>query len=724
MRYLFILSTILFTTVLVHAQEPYVLHAPVLSAEPKIDGRLDDPVWQEAMEIDTFIQVEPEEGSPSTESTVVLIGYDQKKLYIAARCDYKEPGKVVSVVLDRDGRLYDEDSFQVVFDTFADGQNGFLFVVNPLGAQFDALVRNEGDDVNYAWDSLWLSATSRTETGWVAEIAIPFRALRFPKAASQSWGFNIQRTIIHRRETVLWKPVPRVTAGSSLLKVSQAGKLVGLAGIEPGRSLDFKPYVLGRIDRRSGTADESDFEAGIDVKKSLSTDLTLDLTYNLDFAEAEADSQQLNLTRFPLFFPEQRDFFLEGANLFYFGERPDFLKTPDKIFFFSRRIGLTEDGEQQVQVLGGAKISGRAGRYSIGFLNLTTDEHRYGDRDGVERFEAQTNYTVARLKRDILEKSAIGFMYLRKDVESGPATSGAGFDWDLAFGKFLKTGGFVAETETPGRAADEWAGSMDVVWQSPKVFSKLTYTEVGEDFNPEMGFFSRLGIKEWRGLFVYHVTKKEKKVRDIYYYDEFTRVTDRKGNVETQLNRLEMDMIWHTQAGIFVKVFDHVEALPFSFEIRPGVVIPPGRYDFTHYFFGAQTVPSRPVFAFIRLDAGEFYDGDFQDVVVGARLRPIRGFNTIVSYERNDVDFPAGDFTDELVSINGVYAPSPWISIRALIEWRGDDNFSTKATFKWEYRPGSTFYLVYDEFRDLRDRPFGALALRERALISKVTFSF
>ncbi len=701
-----------------------VIEVAIFTTPPKIDGRLDEPVWEEAARLEDFVQVEPDPGAPATERTQLLIGYDEQKLYVGVRCYESDPEKINSVMLSRDTGLQNEDAIQLVFDTFLDGRTAFYFAVNPVGAQIDALIRGDGDDVSTSWDGVWFSATSRDESGWTAEIAIPFKTLRFPQNDVQTWGFNVMRSIIHKREYVVWKAAGVPNPSLAILKVSAAGRLTGLRNLKPGRGLEVKPYVLASAEENDTREDDESFEVGIDVRKSLTSDLTLDLTYNLDFAEAEADNQQVNLTRFKLFFPEKRDFFLENASLFYFGDRQDDLRSPQMSFFFSRQIGLTEDRLHTIPVLGGAKLSGRLGGMNVGFLNLTADELTYRDRDGEERFEPQTNYTVVRLKKDVLKRSSVGLMWLNKEARGGADNSGAGIDWDFGLGKHLRSGGFVARTSTPGTEGDDWAGIADVVWESERFFGKASYSDIGDDFNPEMGFFTRLGVRELRGYVGPVFRPKLGSLRGIWVSDEYVRVTDQDGNLETEHNRLYVDVVWNNWVAVSLKVFDETEVLVQPFEIHPGVVLAPGRYGFKSYFVGFQTVPGKPVFFFGRIQTGDFYDGTATTLVAGWRLRPSRGLFSRIFYEHNDVELPAGDFSVDLLSVNVTYSVSPRLSGRALVEWQSDDNLSANVAVKWTYRPGAAFYLVYNELHDLFGRPGSVADPVDRSLAVKTTFFF
>lgn len=701
----------------------HLVAVPRLETAPRIDGRIEPGEWAGAALLDDFTQLQPDEGAPPTDPTRVYVGYDPRHLYVGVRCFDREADRIVANAMDRDGELINEDSVKLVFDTYLDKKNGFLFAVNPLGVQVDALVRNEGDEINYAWDGIWDVRTSRDGDGWTAEIVIPFRTLRFSQESEQSWGFNVERVIAARREYLIWKKIVRYTGTDPMSKISQFGQLTALRDLEQGRSFDLKPYVLARATQGDTLGEGLSFDAGLDVKTQITSNLVADLTYNLDFAEAEADQQQVNLTRFPLFFPEKRDFFLEGANLFYLGERPDGLRSPDRIFFFSRRIGLTDDGSREIPVLGGAKISGKLGqRTGLGFLNLTTEEFSFTDRDGDRQLTPRANYTALRLKQDVLEKSSLGFMWLNKQVDGDLDNSGLAVDWDFGLGD-LRSGGYYAQTSTPGGPGTGWAGSADVLWDSRYAFLKASYTDISDDFDPQMGFFTRTGIREYRGSMTFTPRPKFWNLRDIFILDDFSYITDQDGELESRNNRFEVDLQWKNFVVVAMKVFDNTEVLETGFEVDPGITIPAGRYDFRNYFLGAQTIPSKAVFGFIQLSGGEFYDGDFSRFLVGSRIRPVGGLFTRVSWEHTEVDLPAGDFTVDLVSLRVIYSFTPRLSTRTFIEWNREDNLTANFLLRWIYKPGASIYLAYDEYEDLAELP-GVARIHDRSLIAKMTFLF
>ena len=347
----------------------YSVNIHRLSSAPVIDGDLGDSVWQEGNLLNNFTQLEPNAGKPAALKTEVRMGYDSRYLYIAIRCYDETPEKLLTGSMRIDADLTNDDNVSVIVDTFHDRRNGYLFSVNPIGAKTDALIRNEGEEINVDWNGLWNAVTRRDAHGWTAEMAIPFKTLRFPTTVEQSWGFNIRRFNPRTQEASFWKPVGRHPGNAAGYNISEYGEIKGLTGLGTGGRYQFTPYVIGRDERDFHLNTKDTIDGGGDLKINITSQITADLTVHTDFAEVEADQQQINLERFKLFYPEQRQFFLEGANLFYFGDRPEPFDVPEKFyFFFSRVIGLAEDGRVVIPVTGGAKLTGRAGNTSIGFL--------------------------------------------------------------------------------------------------------------------------------------------------------------------------------------------------------------------------------------------------------------------------------------------------------------------------------------------------------------------
>lgn len=708
----------------------YTVHPVRFDSPPAIDGRLDDPVWQTAPRLADFRQLEPHEGEPASEPTEVFLGYDDDSLYIGVRCHDSEPDKLVATVLTRDADIGYDDTLRIVFDTFHDGRNGFLFATNPAGIQFDALVRSEGEQINLDWDGIWKVKTSRDGGGWVAEMAIPWRSLRFPNRPEQLWGFNVERNVARKRETSHWKPMLLSYGFYARYKLSQYGELTGLEGARQGSRFQFAPYATaGGRQPQGGGSTSGVGDVGGDLKITLTSDLVADLTYKTDFSETEADEADVNLTRSPLLFPEKRGFFLEGASLFYFGDRPLPHHLPDENFlFFSRRIGLTEDGRAEIPLLGGVKLSGRQGKYGLGVLSLQTEETRKSDGFGGLIDEPRTTYSVLRVKRDLAGGSSVGVIGLSKDASGGRNNEVGGVDWDFALRPNLRTGGYFAKSSTPGVSGDDWMGSADLYWDSRNVRAHYTYREIGEGFSDELGFILRTGVRHWRADNNVILWPEKGPFQQAWFTYDFDYITDRvTDRLQTRINNVQANAFFRSSAGISYKLYDQLEVLTAPLEFKRGIAVPPGSYHFLHHFVGFQTDYTKPLGGAGRLAWGDYYDGHYVQAFGFVAYRPIPGLYTAITYQQTAVDLKAGSFKNDLFLGEVTYAFSPQLSVRTWLQWNRGDNLRTKMTLGWELRPGSKLYVVYQDIRsyvdffDPRQPLFGTPG---RSLITKTVLLF
>jgi hypothetical protein len=702
-----------------------------LSRPPKIDGTLDDPVWQEATRLDDFRQLEPHEGAPASEATEIYLGYDAENLYIGARAHESQPDREVATILTRDGDLSYDDTLTVVLDTFLDGRSGFLFATNPLGVEVDGLVRNEGEEVNYDWDGIWRCATARGAGGWTVEMVIPFRTLRFPKRHEQAWGFNVQRYIPRKQERSFWKPMLHDYGVYARFAVSRYGKLVGLDDIQPGSPVDFIPYLRAGAKHLDGQPWKRDLDAGADLKIKLGAGLVADLTYRTDFAETESDEQVVNLTRFNFFLPEKRQFFLEGANLFYFGERPEPSHAAETILFHSRQIGLTQDGLQEVPVIGGVKLTGHQGPYSIGALSIETAALDLRDAFGNRERQPDTTYSVARVRRDFGGDSSFGLLGLSKEA-GGDHNRVGGLDWDIGLNPYLRTGGYFATSSTdsvaPPPPGESWAGSGDLYWNSRNYRVHAMVTQIGQGFNDEMGFITRTGVRQWR-LDANYVLWPENTILHqtwfTYDLDYITSLDTRQ--IETRLNNVQAATFFQDSSGVALKYYDELETLTAPFQVHPGVTIPAGAYDFHYWFFGFQTDYSKPVGGAGRLTVGNYYDGTQLRAFYAVVYRPLPGLYTAVTYEHDRLFLPAGNFTTDLLATELTYAFSPIVSTRFWLNWDRLNNLRAQFVFNWEYRPGANFYVIYQDTRkytDIFDPQQPLAGLPGRKILTKTVFRF
>lgn len=701
---------------------------PRFTTPPVIDGVIGDAEWEGAALLSGFTQLDPQEGAPVTEETEVLVAYDAGNLYFAVRGSDSEPEGVVAKVLTRDAELTYDDTVEILLDTFQDGRNGFLFATNPLGVQVDALIRNEGEQINYDWDGLWSCAARRDERGFTVEMSIPFRTLRFDPAESQVWGLNVTRLIARKRELAFWAPASHADGFYARYKVSRFGRLTGLEDIEQGGRYLFKPYVLAGGRRHQDARFGDDVaEVGGDLKVNLTPQLVADLTYNTDFAETEADEQVVNLSRVPILLAEKREFFLEGANLFFFGERPEPHYHGERTFLFnSRRIGLTDDGALGIPVVGGAKLTGQIGGTGVGLLSMTTGSLDFTSPDGTTRGEPRTTWSVLRLKREVYAGSTLGLIGLSADPSGRGSNEVVAADWDLALSKPLRTGGFIARSRAPGAGEDDQALHADLYWDSRHARFRAVYYDIGEGFTNELGYLPRTGIRRWRwgssGIF----WPESRIFREAWGTYNLDYITDQSGELETRISNVEANTWLQNSSGIALKAYDNLEVLKEGFEIHPGVVIQPGSYRFKNYFFGFNTDYTKPVGGAGRVAWGDFYDGTLLQDFYAVLYKPLPGLLLSVVYERTRVELSAGRFTRELFLGEASYSFSPRLSARAWVQSSREDSLRAKCHLRWTYQPGADLYVIYEDRRwqgDLlaRTRSF---ADPGRSLLTKVGFVF
>ena len=693
------------------AQDDKIITALYVEAPIVIDGILDEPQWSLAQAGGDFIQNEPRTGEPATERTEVRILYDDENLYIGVYC-FDSAGKegITVTEIKRDYRPFDNDHFSFVIDTFDDNRNGFLFGTNPRGAQREGQVEGDGDSTNFDWDAIWYVKAKITEQGWQAEFAIPFKTLRFKNLETQRWGINFLRVIRRKNEQTYWSPIPRPYR---LPRISLAGELAGLSGIQQGRNFYIKPYLSAPIVRRE--EDDVDFipEVGLDMKYGVTPGLTLDLTVNTDFSQVEADTQQINLTRFSLFFPEKREFFLENADLFQFGKPDSGFRgegQSDLIPFFSRRIGLSEG--QIVPIYGGARLSGRAGQYRLGIISMQTTE-----------FEEtpSTNFSVIRVSRDVMSTSDIGGIFVNKHVNDGHNNGTYGVDANLNFFQHLDITSYLLKTDTSGISGKDKAADLNVEWNDRFLNLKAEHLSIQDNFNPEVGFVPRVGIRKSSG----QVTVRPRPGEAIPWIREFRPsasvhyITDQENTLVTRKVDQNFSISFEDSSNVWGTRRARFERLDEPFEIRPGQFIPVGDYDFVEYSGSFFTNPSRMFSGGARVKTGGFFDGDMDSYQLKLAFRPSYHFYTEVDWTRENVDLPSGDFRTTLATTRLNYSFTPNMFLDALIQYNSTvKEIACNIRFNFIYKPLSDLFVVYNERRSTTGE------VRERALIVKITFIF
>jgi hypothetical protein len=701
--------------------EPPVAHASRLAAAPALDGEvLGDEAWKGLAPASGFRQTTPDEGQPASERTEVFLGFTDETFYIGVVCHDADPAGIIVSDSRRDASLEEGDSFQVIFDTFRDRQSGFVFGTNPAGIEYDGQVTREGSGgfglsaggFNLNWDGAWEVRAKISESGWSAELAIPFKTLRYGREEVQSWGINFQRNIRRRNETSFWAPLPRQ---HGLHRLSLAGTVQGIKA-PPLRNLKLIPYVLAQSSE-GGEDDgtESDQEIGLDVKYSLTPSLTLDATVNTDFAQVESDEQQVNLDRFSLFFPEKRPFFLENAGQLSVG-------VPEEIeLFFSRRIGIGDGGEE-IPIVGGLRLSGKVGAATnVGLLAIRAEE--------VGGVAPENDFTVARLSRELPNRSSVGVLVVERqghdDIFGDDRNSTYALDGRWGLGKNGQLVGFVARTETPGVEEDDYAFRLDGSFDSEDWSYSMGYTEVAEGFNPEVGFLAREDYRKASGFVLrrirpkkfwgLHEVRPHISARGFWGFDGFQ---------ETGFVHIDNHFEWPSGLELHTGVNLTREGVRDGgrFEIGPDVYVEPGTYDHEEGQIVFNTNQGAALSFSARLTAGGLFGGDRLSVAPTLRYRVGETFNTELSWNHNDLDLPGGAFKTNLGRLRLSYSFTPRISLQALVQYNDRQHqVATNFRFAWLQDANAGFFVVYNEVEETGSAGLGR---PERALIVKYSRIF
>ena len=709
------------------------VRATRLTQEIRLDGRLDEAAYRTVRPITGFIQQIPDEGAPASERTDVWVFFDENSLYVTARAfDSAPPSEWVANEMRHDvGQLRQNDSFSFLLDTFHDQRNGVAFLVTPIGGYSDFAITNEGN-VNTDWNIVWDMRTGRFEGGWTVEIEIPFKSLRYQPGETQVWGIQLRRIVRRRNEAAYLTALPISAArGNSVIaglwRVSEAATLVGLEVPPLSIDAEIKPYGIAGLktdlNANPPTENDTDADFGLDVKYRLTQNLTADFTLNTDFAQVEVDEQQVNLTRFSLFFPEKREFFLEGRGNFDFarggGERRSGgLPT----LFFSRRIGL--EGGQIVPIRSGGRMTGKVGPFDVGVLNIQTgDEATSG--------AVSTNFTVVRVKRDILRRSTVGAIFTNRSVSLvGDGSSKVyGVDGRLAFYDDFSLAGYFANTQTPARNGKDnsYQGRFD--YAGDRYGLAYGHLVVEDRFIPEVGFVPRDNFRQNSALARFSPrTTSIDLVRRFVVVGSFDHIaTADQGELETREAHLLLESEFETSDQLSFFFNDHYELLTSPFTISPGVTIPVGGYDFRNfrasYRFGAQ----RPVSGQITFQTGGFWSGNNTAVSLSrGRIEVAPQLSLEPSVSFNWVDLPEGSFTTQLARARFTYTFTPRMFFSGLLQYSSSgDSFSTNLRFRWQYSPGSELFVVYSEDRDTNPlMPERFTELRDRGLVVKINRLF
>ena len=704
-----------------------------VTVAPTLDGRLDDQVWTEAVAASEFRQREPIEGAPPSERTEVRILYDDENLYFGFVLFDSDPSGIRATQLRRDSlRLRtqrpgrntggggagaaaagrSDDTVSVILDTFHDHRNAFVFTVNALGTRSDATVTNERE-VNQNWDERWEAAAQITENGWEVEMRIPLASLRYA-LGNPIWGIDFRRQIRRKNEEIVWSNYGQ---DYEFTTISQAGQLHGLEGLRLTGRFRLKPYVLGGYDsyqQREVAISESSTAFGIeDFKIKLTSNLTSQLTYNTDFAQVEVDEQRVNLTRFSLFFPEKREFFLEAANSFSFGNTEGGLGiSPPSRLYFSRRIGLDDDGNS-LPIDFGAKLTGKIGRGNLGFLNVQTGDSQFGEG---------RNYTALRWRQDLLARSSVGAYVSNVQGPGGDYNRVAGIDADFTLLDHLNISGFAAQAQDSEVDGGSWIGHFQTRWESDLWEANAEIMVIEEDFRTDLGFIPRTDIVRRKVSGSYKPRPGLSWLRQVEINPVFDHNTTTGGQLVTRTSMLLARVDLESGDSFFATVRNRFELLDVPFEVHPTVTIPAGEYDFNQWSISFNSYPGRRLSGGLSIRTGEFFDGDRLFVTPRLSLRMNENFSLRTDYSNHRVNLPDGSFVVHLARLRAdVSFSDRWLT-DALVQYDSvTDEISLFARLRYIYRIGDNFYLVYRQTRRFSGEFAG---LEDRSLTAKMTYAF
>jgi hypothetical protein len=682
--------------------------ANALDSAPVVDGDvLNDPAWAGTEPLTGLIQSQPRSGEPATQRTEIFVGFTDSAIHIGIVAYDTNPELIIATDSRRDSSLDDTDSIRVMIDGLLDRQNGFVFGTNPAGVEFDGQVTREGagqfipggdGGFNLNWDAPWTVSSMIGDFGWSTEMTIPFTTLRFGTADEQSWGFNVERRIRRNNEIAYWAPMSQ---DRDILRVSEAGTVNGIMPPRQ-RNLQITPYVLGRAKEGGDLPNsETDAEVGFDLKYSLTPSLTLDATYNTDFAQVEVDDQQVNLDRFNLFFPEKRPFFLENAGQFTVGN-------PREVeLFFSRRIGIASG--TPVPIEGGLRLSGKVGpTTNVGLL--------YMGSEAVEGLTSGNNYAVARINQELANRSSIGMIYVGRDGDGSLLGNGGddenqtyAVDGRLGVGKNGLISAWAAQTDTPGLDDRENAFAINGDYNSANWSNSIGYAEVQENFNPEVGFLSRTSYRKWTGRILRRYRPQNfGKIFELRPHVSYNGFWDFNGFQETGF--LHVDNHWEFRNGMEIHTGMNLtrEGVKEPFDIVDGVTIQPGTYDHSEAMLQYLGDRSAPLNFSLRAIIGGRFGGDRVSLTPTLRYRIGEKFSSEFTYIYNDFDLPVegGKFTANLARLRLSYSFTPKILVQLLSQYNEQaDTFSNNLRFSWLQSANAGLFIVYNE---IDERGIGA----------------
>lgn len=695
---------------------PVIRAVRVADGSITVDGRLTEEAWNRATPVAGFKQREPDQGHPATDATDVRVVYDGSVLYIGVVAHARPGSTIVARILQRDRVLNpdffgkpqfaSDDAVAVLLDPFHDHRNAVIFATNPNGAEFDALLTDEGREFNVDWRAVWTVRAQRFEGGWSAEFAIPFRTLRYSAGTEeQTWGFNVARVTRYNNQETLWTAWSRDNEG--LQRVSHAGHLVGLAKLpQPGLALEMKPYLLSSGDHQAGTTDTR-LKAGLDAKYQVHG-LTLDATANTDFAQVEVDSEQVNLTRFDLFFPEKRDFFLENAGIFEFGARAA-IEPPPFLLFFSRRIGISDSGA--VPIIGGVRLTGRAGRQTVGLLDVVTDSVIDQQR---------TNYSVARVKRDVGGSSYLGAMVTDLRRAGGDWNTAGGLDASIWPGGLLNLQGFYVRTASADGAGNGAAYRLASDYESDH-FGITSYTlGVAPGATAGLGFITRHDMRRYESFARLTPRPHLLGIRKIDVFYDVNIVTRWDGAFQEWGTGPAVGLEWQSGERLSLYGLNGRLRLDTAFAMSDSIPVDPGDYDNRVLGWFANTAPQRPLALSSTGGVNWSYGGTVTTAQISLVATPDPHVRIQVGGTRNWITLPRGSLIADLATVRLTLAFSTRAALYVLTQYNSlDRSINANIRLNVMHRPGSDFFVVLNE---LRGSDTSLWDFNRRATVVKLTY--
>ncbi len=691
-----------------------------ITTPPAIDGKLDETIWTHATMVSNFIQRFPKDGERATEKTEVYFMYTTTDLFVGVRCFDAQPEKIVATVMQRDNfDLLQNEQFVIAIDSYNSGRNGYWFSTNPLGVRADCEFINEGETWICEWDGIWECQSRIDSLGWTIELKIPFSTMRFENKDENIMGINLFRRIVRTNEEIFSPHIPlQYPHGTADVSIARKFSFSGISG---GNNFYVQPYVLGgrQTDNTSANSEvTTKSEFGGEIRYDITDNFTSNFTYNTDFAQVELDDRQINLTRFNLFFPEKRDFFLENAGLFSFG-LPQVVEV-----FFSRTIGLAQEANNRattVPILVGGKLTGRIGKFEIGLMDVQTRSH--GAITG-------KNFSVARIKYQVLPRSYLGFIATNKFSESRFDNSAIGVDANIFLSKDLGFSGFASSTvshgESPGNL-NSLAFNITLFKRGERTSFNLVLTDIGSNFNPGVGFLARSGVRKWNGELRMPWYVESKKIRRLVPEYEVAYFVNHDEKIENSLHlvSLRTELQSNDELNIFAsRMFEYV---PFDFSVFKSIMVPSGNYTVHRVGVSLQSKQGRKFSTKLALESGGLYDGTQTKVITSLQWKVNHHLTIFQDYETAWINFSSESFRTHIVQSRINYALNTKFFINSLIQYDNEsEELGVNLRLSYQFREGRELFLVYNEILDEEGVRFSRVLTQSkgRSIILKFNYQF